>query len=1140
MINIKRKMKKILNIIFLALMAVSASNVFANTDIGCAAAFNANDGTVKEGNSTICDQDVALNTFTLGLGNAVYNNSAVRSVYNDFGIHLPQQTMGSFVSTVPLNSIAKAVVSVGTLLFLIAFGYRGWVSGVKVMRSGGLEQLARDPQTWKNGGVFALVAALSVHNDGLVVGQLAVVAIFLFSLKLCAFLLSSMISVFSFSATPNPRITQAGVYDGVSDAFAMSVIKGAATTINTAIVNNTMYSSLDAIAHKADADSDDVGNGGFSLFLFIRNWIRGTSDTPVTLDQYISGKFGDTLGLIKYPTYVSQQRMGLNLANISGNSPESVWSAGQSGRGISFWQHSLSIKDIFSTEYVQKMVVRGDMNGDGLVFDKTLVDPVGDSFGDLWMTTHSQVNNSRYINTNAIRIASQVSAISHGASAKDHKYSDADIVNLAQIKALGGYFSKSEHYWDNKYSNGFIFSPFSARAALSSNASFSENPANRIYRSGFIAAEHLRAAECLKNLGAYQSDILAYYNLRKDIGVGGDPTSKLTNTAGDVLDNSPFVGQCLTVLPVGVIDGKRRYIFDLAFGVDDFGTGLTTKGKSVREDLLKLMKERESNPTVDVRSLLTAYSQKLIEDGNNSIIYDEIDAGRKEYQRLSDYFKIISIVGNKVMLQLVQNGSVFQAKQIISGLRKQGVMAIGSYILQISKIQSAFAKVLRFGSVNLSPVNYTNSKSGTLGVNDGKVDFTSPIFSDYKLGTIDESLNMLDGRSTILTVMTNSDIDVKSQADEISDSWSSWLADALIPNDDVLKKGFGFDEHKDLATNLKTCSMTANCVDFKEHPMATLSLFGRDLIATGLMFKGVDAVIQAVDIMITGGGEPSDANGSPKLLGNSIAIRAIFKALMATSGVMGGLIAIFHAISVMSGVASSLATGFITVGIFFGYIIPFLPMLAVLMMGLGWVCEAVLLFLVMPLLLPLVIIHRENGSPLFRVGSIVGMYSSILLRGPLIFISFMVFYTMSYGAIYAANSIAFNMVSHGGEDSFFLIRAFEYLMMFSLVGVLYYASFKTLTDVMVELPDHVMQHIGVTGLRVGVAGSFELAMGAKVLGGVVGDTADNLAGGVTKYPAQKKRDMENQKAGGAKARKAISEKLKQNGYDLNEMLNNGR
>ena len=466
-------------------------------------------------------------------------------------------------------------------------------------------------------------------------------------------------------------------------------------------------------------------------------------------------------------------------------------------------------------------------------------------------------------------------------------------------------------------------------------------------------------------------------------------------------------------------------------------------------------------------------------------------------------------------------------------------MAIGSYILQLSKIQSAFSEVLRFGNINVSPVNYIDMRYGTLG-RTGSWETIDSGLNDFRWSSLSQSLALVQSDAPAESLVTSEVQDLSSQANQVADSWSSWLADALIPNDDDLKKGFGFNTNKDLATSLKECSLTSNCVEFKEHPLATLSLFGRDLITTGLLFKGVDAVIQSVDLMISNGGDISSAEeDDAKLVGNSSAIRSLFKSLLSSTGVGAGLIAVFHAVAVVSGVASSLATGFITVGVFFGYIVPFLPMMAVLMMGIGWVCEAVLLFLIIPLLLPLAIMSKENGSPLFKVTSIISMYASVLLRGPLIFISFMVFYTLSYGAVYAANSVAFNIIGHGGNDSFFLIQAFEYLLMFGLLGVLYYAAFKTLTDIMVGLPDYVFGHIGVSGIRINVAGTFELAVSAKVLSNTLAGAAESLANGVSKNPAQKKRDSANQQQGREYERRFIRERMTENGYDLDDMIGGG-
>ena len=177
---------------------------------------------------------------------------------------------------------------------------------------------------------------------------------------------------------------------------------------------------------------------------------------------------------------------------------------------------------------------------------------------------------------------------------------------------------------------------------------------------------------------------------------------------------------------------------------------------------------------------------------------------------------------------------------------------------------------------------------------------------------------------------------------------------------------------------------------------------------------------------------------------------------------------------------------------------------------------------------------------MFRVTSIVSMYASILLRGPLIFISFIVFFSLSYGAVYASNSVAFNIIGHGGKDSFFILQAFEYLVMFSLLGVLYYASFKTLTDVMVSLPDYVMEHIGVRGIKVNVAGTFALAVSAKAMSSTLNGAADTLTNGMINQPLQKKREEKVFVAGKEQKGKEMREALKSKGLDYDVLVGNAK
>ncbi|UKA04521.1 hypothetical protein [Photobacterium damselae] len=1134
-------MKKFLRFGLLLCTVFFSVSASAGYDTTCKGAFDDGNGVIK-GSTQICDQDVALNTFTIGLGNIVYNNKQVADIYKQFNIHLPEQTQGSFVSSMPLEAVAKAMVQIGTLLFLFGFGARTWAAGLGAMREGGLSRMARDPQTWKNGGVLAGVGVLSLHSGGLAVGQLLVVTVFLFSVQLTTYILSSMISVFSFSATVNSKLMNSlDQYDPAANSFAYSVVEGAITSLNTAVVNNQIYSSINPIEH---LQNDEVGSheglfGQISAFL---DSLFNTEDSPVTLDQYVSGKFGDTSAIINYPIAFDVSKSGLNLSLSYDRLPQSKWATGDIYTNLPFWVHSKKVGELFQGNLVQKMKVDTGIRNDTNLEIAGTVQPLASDFSSLWNKVSSGEDIS--LSSDQIsRVSSKLNSILRSTTAGKHSgYTKEDVINMAQQMALGGFYANSTVKEKTKSAavNNYFFNPFTARSELSSSL-----PSDRIYREAFIAAEHLRGYECLRHLNLYQSDIMAYFNLRKDVGVSGSVSSLMDKDAKDVLVDTPFMGQCLTVVPYSHSGGKTKYTYELAFGIANDGYTITDKGKKVREVIIKALKEAQDKGSVKIGAVLSAISQDLLSDGDKSLAADELVHARNSYQKLFNYYKLVSGLGNKVLLTTVQEGSQFSAQQVINGLRKQGVMAIGSYILQLSNVQQAFSQVLHYGSIDVKPINYVDLESGALP-RQNVLDWASlsDSLTEYVDNTLPEMMQVVSTDSDVSTTTAQSGSDPIGNSIEIADNWSSWLSDALIPDDIDLKRGFGFDKNTDLATSFHQCAMTTNCVDFKEHPLATLSLFGRDLIATGFLFKGVNAVIQAVDQALLSGGDMSSvsqAGTNSSVTGDSSAIRTVVKSVSRTG--LAAIIAVFHTVAVMSGVASSVASGFITVGIFFGYIVPFLPMIAVLLMGLGWVCEAILMFMIIPLLLPLCIWKRESGSPLFKPTSIVAMYTSILLRGPLIFVAFIVFFSLSYGAIYAANSVAFNVIGHGGGDSFFILQAFEYLVMFALLGVLYYAAFKTLTDVMVGLPDQVLGHIGVKGITIRTAGTFELAVSAKVLSSTLNGVADNFGKAfvdrISDKAKREKRDKANYINGGNHREQGIRDMLAEKGYNLDDLLGDG-
>lgn len=1089
----------------------SASGAVAATDLTCDGAFGSDDS-VKSGSYKICGQDVALNTFTLGLGSLVYTVPSVKKIYNAFGIGLSNQSNGSVVATLPVFAVAKAVVVLGTILTLGAFAFRLWFTGVRVMKQGGIAQMGRDPETWKAGSVLAMVAILGYHSDGLIVAQLLVVFVFLASLSAVSFMLSSMIHVFDFSATvSDSAFDNVTGFEGEATQFASSVVSSSLVAQNTALLNNFLYSGLEDVEHRKIEKNDSNLSGLESLIAALKNMISGMSSDDSSLDNYISGRFGDTVAMIPHPKsfgLATNSGLAISLAD-SGFLPQSDWSTGSEKKGgLPYWQHSKGILDLFSSQYILTSSPSLKPGIGGVKFNELMakVSPVAGTLINRWGVD---------IDPSGIRaIADEVSKLLNDDNSD---YTKDEILTAVQMIALGAIYPGSVTGTRANESMDYLYiNPITAAASLGSgkNTAISD----KIFRAGFEAANHLRAYKCLTNLGAYVMDVEAWYSLNKD----GDQSSLMGKTAKSVFESGDFMGQCLTVIP-----REGKYNIDFVFGLNNTGTNVTEQGKVIRDAIKTVMKAAQEK-AVSKTFAATALTNELMADPSlSTLATDELTAARKQMAVISNYYKTIALVSNKALLLGADEGEKDKSAAMLASIRKQGVMSLGSYILQLSDIQRAFSNALQGGDPDMNINTYLDISTGTLPMRGGVETSNEKAFSLFVKSFADQFSALQSGDNASVAV-TKTVSNVQNDAANSVNDYSAYLMDMLIPGDDILKKGFGLNEDDGLVSSLQKCSFGMNCVNFTQHPLATISLFGKNLLTTGLMFKTADAVIQAVDMFVTNTGSSTndvDMNSGSvgKLLGPAAKIVQMFKFFT----VGNAILMIIHVVAIMSGIASSIATGFIIAGVFLGYLLPFMPMMAMFMMCLAWIAEGLLLFLAIPFLLPLVIITMGEGKTLFKPTSLISMYASLFLRGPLIFIGFLIFYSLSYGAIYAANSLIFNVIGtsdfNQGGVSGFLVTAVEYLIMFILLGVLYHATFKTLTEIMVKTPNYVLQNLGANGLNVSVSNGWEQMVQASVIGKYFTGATDELKGGLKNSIAGSERDK-------------ISRKLAEKGHDLNELL----
>lgn len=292
------------------------------------------------------------------------------------------------------------------------------------------------------------------------------------------------------------------------------------------------------------------------------------------------------------------------------------------------------------------------------------------------------------------------------------------------------------------------------------------------------------------------------------------------------------------------------------------------------------------------------------------------------------------------------------------------------------------------------------------------------------------------------------------------------FGDMAIAGDDELKMGLGLDQELTIGENLVLCSSVRNCTDIKMHPLELMFVVGIEMIRGAFVIYTVDAVLQKLDIVLSGSGgdssKGSKSDGSvmskaKSLLGGFEAADIIEKfpmgraagILIKVAATVSGVFANFTNISFISGVASSIVFPIMST-------IVFLKSFIVFLLRVGTFFYTLSLRLLLSIL-------KIGQHCLVSRGAIIRDGVSIIIQTPLIILAALIFMVSSYAAAYMAVSLsdgtigAYRGAGAGGFIGSIIVETLSPIILM----IILYVSFQMLLKLCEDIPQIVLRSINV-------------------------------------------------------------------------------
>lgn len=1024
------------------------SGIPTNTSVvdnSCSQAFEDDGLTIKKFSGQICRQDVALNSLTIAIGSLIYGSNEIMSAFNSFNAPILDVSPEMLKISGPFEAISVAVVNLVSILALFVAGFFIGRAAYTTMRDQSWGTVYKEPDNWVAVGAFSMAVIMLFKLDNVNVGQVVIVYAALGGLTLANILMSSTLSAFTFEA--DLKSTElAHIYNmPEGESFAIDIIQAISMAKNSALITNNMNSAFEGEIKVRAHGFDNRKISHNSLLDKFVNFVSGRNykkkeitavdhlknlneGTALTFSQESTVNNNSFVGVVAGNGITKDQADEINRLSSMNNGRAQLFIGVRRGEalhddiGYKYYFDGHDPEDIFENTTV------ADISSSVSLSNKDEMNNIiSTGVADLIKLYETPTDGDINLRDLSRSVRGFVDKnISEGTSKRD-------FANAMHTTALGLISN------DFKTGNNGSFKPTThyLKVGMDNEDVRIKGILGKILKDALTASNYMQLYHCTKNAADPNifADFIAVEQFNDDGGGG---------LAADVFkDNTSFFGQC--------IKSKNGESPELM---------VSDETKANMEEAYTYIKSGELDIDEAMQLMEMSFEQRA-EDAQ-----EFLEEARKIVKKIGTYHARVSTILSHVLAE----GEVeaVNGEDVIRNIRLQGPMSISSYFAQLSSLQS---RVIEAMSSSVSPVKINligdqDNSSGVLSSNflrsyevGERITYYTPFGGDLKIPLREDGF---------FGNKTTSDSAVST--DGVKDSDFSWLLDLMIPGDNVLKQGFGFDTDKSLVNNYEDCSTTTNCVKFTQHPLATMSLFGKELVLKSIYIIIVNQIISAIagiDIQSIIDSLSSDFGS---FLGKDV--QKAFSSFL--SKIVGGTYKlVIGSLAVISGVAAKIATILLLAGLVLAYVLPFMPFLTQLFLWLGWVAEVLILFAVSPLLYVLMLWKKDDGSSVVSGSTILSMHASVILRAPLIVVSFIMFWTMSYVAIYAANSIIFAVMESDLTSGSLLIRMISYVVMFTFIALSYFVCFKMLNDLMSKMPDFVLKHINISGLNNATSAGFE-------------------------------------------------------------------
>lgn len=1127
----------------------------------------------KEMAWAICDNDVAMNAINLVTGDLA-STSGVKAVYEIMGApevpKLPDNLAMSSKLFTTLISATTALFFWGILMIKAAQVVPSIIKGMTGEDATGL---LKDAKTWYAAITLLVLGVLMYPVQGVMFGQLIVIGIIVLAIKVSNFLLSVFIGVFSFKVNIDERVADPNIYKDEGVQYANRLVDIMVSQLQMAstfgkINSSTTEARMNMTSANLATVSKDSVHGD-------REWVRdGEKRQPVTVRDYVLNAISPSVIVTFLSPVVSTTRVVAGGAYSSGYNSVDVLTAKNiagatfkitSGQVVSLGASGISNETKSSTA-LSGVGAFGQINNfAGSKLLESYIDPKVNegvlfnsvNFGRVQTNTNTkdtlslklligsgiteeltrEVLNANTMSTKTVGVYANklINLADTYVEQYKQQYSNAGAndgeLTFDQIKQLKQEFIRTSQpyllgYYDHVNRNDiekskdidFAYNPKRIDSIYLSDKG-KDNLLIRNLADAQRAATWFMRNKCTEFAFSDKYASQLYSEARLIKALTEDENSLMT--AHDAASNHS--AQCIMYNGLGNIEFLVN---------DDIAQELNT--------MLDAQKENGANDN-ELRVKLFEAKWKKAESYLNQTHANMNKSKEGIANHYANINAIIKLAGYLVTAKFEQpqeenaNNTDLADYKILSSLREGGAMVLPSYFSRLSNLTSKLSS--QFNSFDIAASGIVDLEEDTLitGIKDGvqrynKTDIESWSGAFIPVGA---ALNGVKNPDVVYVPLTNDEARETKEADEDSVTFVYKLMDAIIPAQDVLVGGFGLDKPTGDSTfvgGMISCANTGKCYQFSQHPLATLTMYGQEIMAKGLVIIVANEILKALTNLkeVTDG--LFDTLG--KVTGQSAAAKAL------KYGFKGGFMLVEVALllgTVVTDILRPFANIMVVMGIMLSFVLPLVPVVGWLLASIMWILESMMVIIFYPLLLALAFI-KVNDQPILSTRKFVGLHVSVLIKPALYVSTYVFFFGILYSAFYVVNTafgqilLTLDSADSGAFKSIGVIISM--ILTFVSLLYLYFKIVVVLSSKCIELPDVVLGYIGIQGLAPKPIGEAEALIGGGLLAHKANDLFAQTTGVGGKILGDKAKQRMIEKAI-SKDRAANQDALKHAGVDVN-------